>query len=45
MEIASKVEDPREASNTIVRLARQRWQQTGSGYIDDVTAVVVKLAD
>jgi len=35
--------DPTKASDAIVKEARKQWQQKGQGYIDDITALVVKV--
>ena len=43
VDVASKYKDPKVASEAIVQAARKRWQQRGNGYMDDVTAVVVRL--
>ena len=43
VELASQHADPKVAANTIVKEARRKWTQEGGGYIDDVTAVVIRL--
>eukprot|EP00052_Salpingoeca_macrocollata_P019543 m.162359 g.162359 ORF g.162359 m.162359 type:complete len:121 (-) comp21001_c2_seq4:40-402(-) len=40
--IASHHHDPRKASEAVVKEARRRWE-LADGYIDDITAVVVRL--
>jgi len=42
-QIAQGTADPREASNLIVEKARSRWEKSGGGYVDDVTALVARL--
>ena len=43
VEIANKHKDPRAASDAIVAESRRQWQQKGQGYVDDITALVVRL--
>jgi serine/threonine protein phosphatase PrpC len=40
--IASQHDDPRVASNAIVKEARRRWERSGA-YVDDITAMVIKM--
>ena len=43
-DIVGSKTDPREASQAIVSVARERWKKNGGGqYIDDVTALVASL--
>merc|ERR1711935_1022553 len=42
-QIVQGTSDPREASNLIVEKARSRWEKSGGGYVDDVTALVARL--
>ena len=43
VDIAGKHTDPRAASEAVVSEARKQWQKKGQGYVDDITALVVKL--
>lgn len=43
VDVAKKHKDPKQASEAIVAEARKQWQTKGCGYIDDITAVVMKI--
>jgi len=43
IDIAGKHSDPRVASEAVVAEARRQWQKKGQGYVDDITALVMKL--
>eukprot|EP00736_Rhodelphis_marinus_P010747 Rmarinus@m.13799 len=45
MEIVARNPDPKKASDVIVQQARKQWQRVNGpgGYVDDITAVVMKL--
>lgn len=43
VDIAKQHRDPRQASDAIVQEARKQWQKKGQGYVDDITALVVKV--
>lgn len=43
VDIAKKHKDPKQASDAIVSEARKQWQTKGCGYIDDITAVVMRV--
>merc|ERR1719502_955066 len=43
VDAAAKHTDPRRAADAVVQEARRQWQVQGQGYIDDITALVVKL--
>lgn len=43
IDVAKRHRDPKQASDAVVAEARKKWQQNGCGYIDDITAVVMKL--
>jgi len=43
IEIANRHKDPRKASDAVVAEARKQWQLKGQGYVDDITAMVVRL--
>ena len=37
------IKDPVKAADAVVAEARRQWQTKGQGYIDDITALVVKI--
>jgi hypothetical protein len=41
--LASRFSDPQQAAQAVVKAARRKWMQDGGGYIDDVTAVVIRF--
>merc|ERR1711907_795107 len=43
VDIARQHKDPRQASDAVVQEARKQWQVKGQGYVDDITALVVKV--
>jgi len=43
VDIAKQHKDPQIASDAIVQEARKQWQKKGQGYVDDITALVVKV--
>jgi len=43
VDVARQHKDPRSASDAIVQEARKQWQKKGQGYVDDITALVVKV--
>lgn len=43
IDIAKQHRDPRQASDAIVQEARKQWQKKGQGYVDDITALVMKV--
>jgi len=43
VDIANKHKDPKQASDAVVAEARKQWQTKGCGYIDDITAVVMRV--
>jgi len=43
VDIARQHRDPRQASDAVVEEARRQWQQKGQGYVDDITALVMRV--
>ena len=43
VDIARKHDDPKQASDAVVQEARKLWQLKGQGYVDDITAMVIRV--